>query len=92
MYRVALEAILGIHPAGGALRVEPSIPTGWAGYEVTYRFGSASYRIRVENPPGAGRGVRSVLMDGQPVPGGVVSLRDDGREHDVRVSLGNGTR
>jgi hypothetical protein len=36
--------------------------------------------------------VQSVLVDGQPVPGGVVPLRDDGREHDVRVALGNGKR
>ena len=92
MYRVALEAILGIRPAGDTLRVEPCIPTHWPGYEIVYRHRSATYRIRVENPPGAGRGVQSVLVDGQYVPGGAVPLRDDGREHDVRVSLGNGTR
>jgi cellobiose phosphorylase len=91
LYRVALEAILGIHPAGDTLRVEPCIPCRWPGYEVAYRHGSATYRIRVENPAGAGRGAGSVLVDGQPVPGGVVPLRDDGREHDVRVTLGDGT-
>jgi cellobiose phosphorylase len=90
LYRVAVEAILGIWPSGDRLRVEPSIPSRWPGYEVAYRHGSATYRIRVENP--AGGGVRSVLVDGQPVPGGVVPLRDDGREHDVRVTLGNGKR
>jgi cellobiose phosphorylase len=87
LYRVALEAILGIHPSGDTLRVEPCIPTRWPEYEVAYRHGSTTYRIRVDNPAGAGRGVRSVLVDGQPVPGGVVSLRDDRREHDVRVTL-----
>jgi cellobiose phosphorylase len=56
------------------------------------RYRSATYRIRVENPAGAGRDVRSVLVDGQPVPGGVVPLRDDGRAHHVRVTLGNGKR
>jgi hypothetical protein len=65
---------------------------GWPGYEVAYRHGSANYRIWVENPDSAGRGVRSVLLDGQPMPGGVVPFRDDGREHGVRVSLGNRTR
>jgi cellobiose phosphorylase len=89
LYRVALEAILGIRPSGDLLRVEPCIPSRWPGYEVAYRHGSATYRIRVENPAGAGRGVRSVLVDGQPVPGGVVPLRDDGRAHDVRVTLGH---
>jgi cellobiose phosphorylase len=90
LYRVALEAILGIHPAGETLRVEPCVPRGWPAYEVAYRRGSATYRIHVENPAGTGRGVRSVVVDGRPVTGGVVSLRDDGREHEVRVVLGNG--
>ena len=60
LYRVALEAILGFRLAGDTLRVEPCIPAGWPGYEVTYRHGSATYRVRVENPAGTGRGVRSV--------------------------------
>ena len=90
LYRVALEAILGLRPAGDTLRVEPCIPSHWPGYDVAYRHGSATYRIRVENPAGAGRGVRSVLVDGQPVPGGVVPFRDDGRTHNVRVTLGHG--
>jgi cellobiose phosphorylase len=88
LYRVALEAILGLRPAGDTLRVEPCIPAGWSGYEVTYRHRSATYRIQVENPAGVGRGVRSVTVDGKPVRGGAVLLRDDGRTHDARVVLG----
>ena len=64
----------------------------WPGYEIADPHGSATYRIRVENPAGAGRGVQSVLGDGQSMPGGAVPLYDDGRENDVRVSLGDGTR
>jgi cellobiose phosphorylase len=89
---VALEAILGLRPTGDTLRVVPCIPRCWPGYEVAYRYGSAKYRIRVENPVGSGRGVQSVLVDGQPMPDGVVPLRDDGRDHDVQVALGNGKR
>jgi cellobiose phosphorylase len=90
LYRVALEAILGFGRAGDTLRVEPCIPPGWPGYEITYRHGSATYRVRVDNPAGTGRGVGSVTVDGQPAPGGVVTLRDDGRTHDVRIALGTG--
>ncbi len=92
LYRVALEAILGIRRRGDTLLVEPCIPCGWPGYDVAYRHGSATYRIRVENLAGAGRGVQSVLVDGQAVSGGVVPLVDDGNEHDVRVSLRRETR
>ena len=55
---------------------------------MTYRFGSATYHVRVDNSAGAGRGVRSVTADGRPAEGGTVPLRDDGRAHEVRVVLG----
>jgi cellobiose phosphorylase len=89
LYRVALEAILGFRVAGDTLRVEPCVPRGWPGYEITYRHGSATYRVRVDNSGGTGRGVASVTLDGAPAAGGTVPLRDDGRGHDVRVTLGN---
>jgi cellobiose phosphorylase len=90
LYRVAVEAILGFRVAGDTLCVEPCVPTGWPGYEITYRHGSATYHVRVDNASGTGRGVQSVTVDGQPAPGGVVALRDDGRTHDVRIVLGTG--
>jgi cellobiose phosphorylase len=86
-YRVAVEAILGVRVRGDSLQIEPSIPTGWPAYEVTYRFGSATYHVRVDNSAGAGRGIRSVTADGKPVRSGTVLLRDDGQTHDVQVVL-----
>jgi len=90
LYRVAVEAILGLRPAGDTLHFEPCVPEGWPGYEVTYRHRSATYRIRVENPAGTGRGIGSVTLDGQAVSSGAVPLEDDGRTHEVRVLLGGG--
>ncbi|HJZ92801.1 MAG TPA: hypothetical protein VKE40_18145 [Gemmataceae bacterium] len=89
LYRVALEAILGFRLEGNTLRIEPCLARSWPGYEITYRRGGATYRVRVDNSAGTGRGVVSVTLDGQPVAGGAVPLRDDGRGHDVRVTLGN---
>jgi cellobiose phosphorylase len=88
LYRVALEAILGLRLAGDTLCVEPCVPASWPRYEVTFRHRSATYRIRVENTAGMARAVRSVTEDGQIAEGGAVRLCDDGREHDVRVTLG----
>jgi cellobiose phosphorylase len=88
LYRVALEAILGFKLQGNTLQVEPCIPRRWAHYEMTYRYGTATYRIRVDNSAGTGRGVRSVILDGKPVPDGLVSLREDAATHEVRVELG----
>ena len=88
LYRVAMEAILGVRVRGDSLQIEPCIPTRWPGYDVTYRFGSATYHVWVDNWAGAGRGVRSVTADGEPVKSGTVLLRDDGQMHEVLVVLG----
>jgi len=88
LYRVAVEAILGFRLQGSTLRFEPCIPTKWSGFEVSYRYRSATYRIVVDNSAGTGRGVRSVELDGQRLPSDAVPLSDDARTHQVRVQLG----
>ena len=85
MYRLGLESILGIHRAGDALRIAPHIPADWPGYDVTYRWGAATYRIHVHNR-GNGGPVR-IMVNGEPVEGDRVPLRDDGREHAVEVEV-----
>jgi cellobiose phosphorylase len=88
LYRVAIETILGFQLRGDTLRVEPCIPPSWPGFELKYRHGSATYRILVDNSAGTGRGVRSVELDGQRLPDGIVPLTDDSKTHELRVSLG----
>ncbi|NLX09946.1 MAG: cellobiose phosphorylase [Chloroflexi bacterium] len=88
MYRLAVEAILGLRREGDHLRVEPCIPHNWPGFRASYRYGSTTYRIQVENPQGASGGMGEVTLDGEPVAGSRMPLHDDGREHLIRVRLG----
>lgn len=88
LYRVALEAIIGLRRQGQTLRFEPCVPASWSGYEVTYKHGSATYRIRFDNSKKASRGVRSVTLDGTVLADGIIPLSDDGLTHDVRVAIG----
>ena len=88
MYRLGLEAILGLHRVGEALRIDPCIPEDWSGYELTYRDGETSYQIRVENPDGVNRGVKQVTLDGEPLSGRDIPLPGDGRRHRVHVLMG----
>jgi cyclic beta-1,2-glucan synthetase len=88
MYRLGLEAILGLRRVGaGGFRVDPCIPQGWPGYELSYRFGRTSYKISVENPDGVNRGVKQVELDGEILPGDEIPLVDDGQQHAVRVLM-----
>jgi cyclic beta-1,2-glucan synthetase len=89
-YRAGLEWILGFRLRGEKLLIEPCIPTGWPGYEITFRYHSARYEIAIENPRAVTRGVTCLELDGVAVPGATrqIDLVDDGVTHRVRVVLG----
>ena len=88
MYRAGVEWILGFRLRATVLHVDPCIPRAWPGYEIDFRYHSARYRLAVENPRGAMRGVTSISLDGAPVTGPGIPLADDGREHRIAVVLG----
>jgi cyclic beta-1,2-glucan synthetase len=88
MFRVAVEAMLGLHRRGDRLAIEPCIPAQWDAFELTYRYRSATYHLAVENHSAVERGVRRVTLDDQPCDAHNIPLLDDGRTHEVRVILG----
>ena len=88
MYRLGLEAILGLRRQGAALSLCPRIPSQWPEYTVVYRYGDATYHITVVNG-GAEEGSEEkiVIVDGARQPDGLIPLRADGREHHVEVQI-----
>jgi cyclic beta-1,2-glucan synthetase len=88
MYRVGIEAILGITLRDGALQIDPCIPKAWPGFEAVVKRGRASYHIVVSNPAGVSCGVSRIEVDGIDVTGKGVPIATDGLEHVVRVILG----
>ena len=72
-----------------ALSIDPCIPRNWPGYSISFRYHSATYKIKVENPArcfprrnpsGTGRQ--------DPAWSANIPLVDDGIEHQVLVVLG----
>jgi cellobiose phosphorylase len=88
LYRLGLESLLGLRRRGDRLRIDPCVPAAWHDFEIVYRHGSSTYRIRVSNEAGVEHGVAGAWLDGRACPGAEVPLADDGREHDVRVLMG----
>jgi len=88
MVRLGLEAILGLRRRGNSLQINPCIPRGWPGYELTYRHEGTVYHIRVENPGGVNRGVKQATMDGDSLPNEEIPLLGDGQRHEVRILMG----
>ena len=93
MYRVGVEAILGITLSGGALHVDPCIPRDWPGFEATVKLGdgtaATTVDIVVENPARLNRGVERLELDGVDLAGAPLPILQDGRSHVVRVVLGS---
>ena len=84
-----MEWILGIRVHGTMLSIDPCIPRIWPGYSVNFRYRSASYQIRVNNPTGVSGGVSSVSLDGKIIAGRAnIPLIDDGAAHQVLFVLG----
>ena len=90
LYRLGIEAILGLRLQGAFLSLAPCIPKAWPHFEIVFKYRSARYEIAVDNPNGVCRGVAHAELDGTTLPAGAtrVPLVDDGQAHKVRVILG----
>jgi cyclic beta-1,2-glucan synthetase len=91
MYRVALEGLLGFRVQGPNLALDPCIPHGWPGFEISFRYRSSRYDISVENPLSACRGILAAKLDGEMLTGNkklLIPLIDDGATHRLQVVLG----
>jgi cyclic beta-1,2-glucan glucanotransferase len=89
MYRVGIEAILGIRLERAALRIDPCIPRSWPRFEARLRRPNAELQIVVENPRGVCRGVVLVEVDGTAQDGSTIDLDHLTGRHTVRVVLGD---
>ena len=69
--------------------MDPCIPRNWAGFELSFRYHSSRYDVKVLNPNHVSRGIHTIEVDGKPVRGAaVILLSDDGSPHDIRIVLG----
>ena len=91
MYRVGLEAILGIKRRGAHMLIDPCIPKAWPEVTVVYRYGNSALRIRIDNKSHVNRGVVQISFDGDVLPTPEVPLLNDGQEHEVFVILRDST-
>jgi cyclic beta-1,2-glucan synthetase len=88
MYRLGLEGFLGLKKRGEVLEVDPHIPADWPGYQVTYRYGSSTYEIQVQNPDHVNQGVQHISLNGQNLQDKVIPLSQDGGTHSVLIIMG----
>ncbi len=88
-YQAILESILGFRRDGDRLSLRPCVPAEWSRFEITYRFGSATYAIEVEMTKPLESESRGVWLDDKFLPGDSFTLADDSSIHEVRVVVGH---
>jgi cellobiose phosphorylase len=87
MYRLGVERLLGITRLGDHLEINPCVPSHWKEYQINYRFGKTMYHIRVENAEGEGNEVSHIEINGEKTSDLKIPLQDDGKEHEVIVTM-----
>ena len=72
MYNAVTHWILGIRVSYTGLIIDPCIPADWNEFEVVRRWRDATYQIKVKNPQGVQKGVRTINLNGNlienPIP------------------------
>ena len=80
MYRVAVEALLGLEFVGDRLRINPCLPPGWPGFEVTIRRNRTTWKLIVK-----------LAAEGKAANGcqpAEISLLEDDQSHEATVHCG----
>jgi len=86
-YYAITQYILGLRPDYDGLRIDPCIPAEWDEFTIQRQFRGADYHIKVTNPNKVSKGVISLMVDGQVIPGNIIPLLGEGK-HEVVVTMG----
>ena len=87
MYNAATRWILGVRLSFKGLVIDPCIPADWKGFTVQRRWRGAMFFIKVSNPDGVQKGVRSIMLNGKLVEG-AIPQQPAGSMNAVEVVMG----
>ena len=87
-YFAATQYILGLRPEYGGLRIDPCIPSAWKAFTVTRVFRGRKVSVEVRNPDGAQKGVRKLLLNGEPLEGNFIPTGKLATENLVVAEMG----
>ena len=86
-YFAITQYILGIRPEFDGLLIDPCIPASWKEYTVVRHFRGAEYRIKIVNPDGHMKGVKTIYLDGEKLNGQLVPIMPAGKTYQVEVIM-----
>ncbi len=83
-----LEGIFGMRPDLDGLRICPSIPHTWDGFEVSRTFRGRKLHITVKNPDHVSSGCIKVCLNGQEMGDGYIPAQALADENEILVMMG----
>ncbi len=87
MYRLLIETLLGVNLEGDQLRLAPRLPKAWTTCKIHYRYRQTVYHITITRLAADSAGAELLSLDGQPIAGETLPLRDDRQDHAVEMSV-----
>lgn len=87
MYRLLVETLLGVHLEGENLRLDPRLPDAWDTYKIHYRYRETVYHITISRLNEATGETSLLTLDGKKIPGQLLPLVDDQREHHAEINV-----
>jgi cellobiose phosphorylase len=85
MYQGLVHWFLGIRKEEDELIIDPTTPTSFGDYTITYKYKTTVYEIRVESRSKGVMVAEGLLLDGEKIEGNRIKLTDDGKIHVVVV-------
>ena len=89
LYRVGIEALLGLRRESDLLYLDPIIPSRWDGFTIRYRYLDTMYQMEVRNPDHVTRNIKERRIDGKIDAGREIQLVNDGIEHKIELLMGD---
>ena len=87
MYRLLIETLLGVNLEGDRLRLTPRLPKAWPTCKIHYRYRQTVYHITITQLATGSGDADRLSLDGNPLPGTTIPLRDDRQEHTAELDL-----
>lgn len=84
----ASQYILGLQPVLEGMKIDPCVPQTWTEFEMTRKFRNKMLHIKVLNPDGVQKGVKTLYINGKLKAGNVIHYNQLLRENTIEVTMG----
>ena len=83
-----VEGIMGMRPDMNGLKIAPSIPSDWDGFEIEKDFRGSHLHIVVKNPDHVESGCKELTVDGKKMEGNYIPASVLGKTSEIVLVMG----